>query len=70
MFELKIQKIGTAQGIALPDEVVERLRLNEGDTLFLVEKSDGTYLLTSDEVVATAQDIMRRYSNTLRVLAK
>ncbi len=75
MIELKIRKFGNSLGVVLPKEVVQRLNSGEGEKLFLTESSDGAYRLTPfdpgfEKKMATAEDIMRRYRNTLRELSK
>lgn len=73
MVELKIQKIGDSLGVILPDEVLNRLNLGEGETVLLGPA--GRVSLTEAEsnhekVMAIAVDLMRRYDGTLRDLAK
>jgi len=73
--ELKVRKFGNSLGVVLPKEVVHRLRAGEGQKLFLVEASDGGYLMTPydpsfEKKMAKAEDIIGRYRNALHVLAK
>jgi putative addiction module antidote len=75
MMELKVRKFGNSLGVVLPKEVIHRLRTGEGERLFLVESTDGAYELTPydpdfAEKMDKAEDIMNRYRNTLRALAK
>lgn len=75
MVELKVRKFGNSLGVVLPKEVINRLRTGDGEPLFLMEAPDGGYRLTPhdpafEEKMAKAEDIMSRYRNTLRVLAK
>ncbi|MCC2664216.1 MAG: addiction module antidote, partial [Geminicoccaceae bacterium] len=58
----------------LPKEVLGRLRLAEGDRLFLTETPDGGYCLTPydpefERQIEIAEEGMARYRNTLRALA-
>ena len=46
MVELKVRKFGNSLGVVLPKEVIDRLRTGEGEPLFLIEASEGGYLLT------------------------
>ena len=51
------------------------LNLSKGDTLYAVEAQDGSFRLTPfdpefEARLKKADDIMRRYRNTLRVLAQ
>ena len=74
MVELKIRKFGNSMGIVLPKEVLQRLNSSEGERLFLTEAADGYRLTPYDPAfekkMSQAEDIMRRYRNTLRALSK
>jgi putative addiction module antidote len=75
MLRLKVRKIGRSLGVVLPKEAVSRLKLEEGDRLFLIEGPDGAYQLTGhdpafEKKMAKAEGIVRRYRNTLHALAK
>ena len=75
MVEVKIRKFGNSLGVILPKEVLSRLNSGDGEKLFLVEAPGGDYRLTPldpgfEEKMAKAEDIMGRYRNTLRKLAK
>ena len=75
MVEIKIRKFGNSLGVILPKEVLARLKSSEGERLFLVEDASGAYRLTAydpnfESKMAAAEDIMSRYRNTLRELAK
>ena len=75
MVELKVRKFGNSLGVVLPKEVINRLQTKDGQPLFLIETPDGSYNLTPydpgfEEKMARASDIMSRYRNTLRALAK
>lgn len=75
MIKLKVRKFGNSLGIVLPKEVVNRLHTKDGEPLFLIEAPNGGYQMTSSdpttkEKLAKAEDIISRYDNTLRVLAK
>ena len=59
----------------IPKEMLARMNLAKGDVLYAVEAPDGGYRLTPyDPAFARkmekADDIMRRYRNTLHVLAQ
>lgn len=75
MTALKLTTIGTSTGVIIPKEMLARMNVGKGDSLYLVEAPDGGYRLTPyDPVFARkmekADEIMRRYRNTLNVLAK
>ncbi len=73
--ELKLRKIGNSVGVVLPKEALAFLKVGEGDTVSVMSAADGTLRVspTKPDVarqMEVAQDIMRRYRNTLRELAK
>ena len=75
MLELKVRKFGNSLGVILPKEVIQRLGAAEGERVLLIETPEGTFRLTPpnpefEKKMSKAQDIMDRYRNTLRVLAK
>ena len=74
MLKVKVTTIGNSMGILLPKEALIKMKANKGDTLYLVETPDG-YTLTPyqqdfEDQLEAAQDIMKRYKNTLKALAK
>ena len=75
MLELKVRKFGKSLGVHLPTEVIDRLHIRDGESLFLIETPDGGYQLTPhdpafEKKIAKADDIIGRYRNTLHDLAK
>ena len=75
VLELKLRKVGNSVGGGLPKEALAHLNVREGDTLCVTDSSDGSLRLTptKPEVIAqleVAKDVLRRYRNTLRELAK
>ena len=74
-FILQVRKIGNSTGVILPKELLQRLRLKEGDTLHVVEQSErGLKLSPYDPKHAKAMEIARRafrdYADTFKALAK
>jgi putative addiction module antidote len=75
MVELKVRKFGNSLGVVLPKEVINRLRTDDGERLFLVEAAEGGYRLTPydpafEQKMKKAEEIMGRYRNTLQALSK
>jgi putative addiction module antidote len=75
MVELKVRKIGNSLGVVLPKEVLARLNTSDGAALYLTEAPDGSYHLVPHDPMFkakmdAAEDIMKRYHNTLHVLAQ
>lgn len=62
-------------GVILPKELIARLNLDEGGTLYVSETPDGGLRLTAAdprfaEQMQAAESIIQRYRNTLKELAK
>lgn len=73
--ELKLRKVGNSLGVVLPKEALARLKVDEGQALYLTEAPDGSYRVTAEDEafgrqMKVAEDIARRYRNALRELAK
>lgn len=72
--QLRVTKIGNSAGVILPKELLARLRVGPGDTVFVSESPDGIRLTASNPDFATkmavAEAIMREDRDILRVLAK
>jgi putative addiction module antidote len=72
--KLKITTVGNSAGIVLPKEILERLRVDKGDTLFVTETPDGIELRPYDEEfaedMAVAERVMRENRDLLRKLAE
>ena len=74
MTKLKLTAIGNSAGVVLPKEVLARLKLDKGDSVYLTESPDG-YRLTPynpefEQQMDTARKIMKRRRAALRELAK
>ena len=72
---LQIKKIGNSVGLILPKELLARLKLKEGDNLYVVEQTErGMKLSPYDPKHAKAMEIARRsfrkYADTYKALAK
>ena len=74
MTALKLSRIGNSVGMVLPKELLSRLRLREGDTVYLTESPDGYRLTPYDAEfeaqMKVAEDVMRENRDVLRQLAK
>lgn len=71
---LTLTKIGNSEGVILPKEIRDRLRIKPGDKLYITETPDGFAVRSFDPEFAhamdLAEDIMRRNRNALRKLAE
>ena len=75
MSALKLTQIGNSVGVILPKEVLAKLNVERGDTVYLTEVATGGFHLTPyDEVFSQQMDaarrIMKKRRNVLRELAK
>ena len=71
--KLKITTVGNSAGVVLPKELLARLRLDKGDTLYVTELPDGSKLMPYDpefeRQMEVAERIMREDRDLLRKLA-
>jgi putative addiction module antidote len=74
MVKLKIRAIGKSHGVILPKEILDRLKVSNGDELFAVELGGALrlspYNPDFEKVMEAARNGVKRYRNTLRALAK
>lgn len=74
MTALKLIGVGNSVGVILPKELLIKLRVQKGDTLFAVETSEGLRLSVVDPEyeaqMAVARRIMKERRAVLRELAK
>jgi putative addiction module antidote len=74
MFTLKLTQIGNSVGVILPREMLARLKLEKGGTVFVTE-TPGGFALTPydpaiDEQLKAVREFMQEYRDTLHQLAK
>jgi putative addiction module antidote len=71
---VKITTIGNSVGIVLPKEVLAKLKVEKGDSLYLVDTPDGIQLTPFDQNFAdemeAARRVMRKHRDVLRKLAE
>jgi putative addiction module antidote len=74
MHTLKLTQIGNSLGVILPRELLNRLGIAKGDTIYAVDQPDGVRLTSADPEFATQMDVARRVMKerraVLRELAK
>ena len=72
--QTKLRKIGNGYGVLLPKQLIETLRLSEGDVLTLTETDSGIELSPFDadfsEQVEAFRRTESRHRNSYRELAK
>ena len=74
MFALKLTQIGNSVGVVLPKELLAKLHVEKGDTVYATESPDGVRLTPFDPEVArqveAGREFMREYRDTFHELAK
>jgi putative addiction module antidote len=75
MTALKLTQIGNSVGVILPKELLARLKVEKGDSLFVSEATDGGVTLTPydpslAEEVQRGREFMREFRDTFHELAK
>lgn len=72
--QLKVTQVGNSLGVILPKELIAKLKVDKGDVLFVTDLPGGVMLTAYDEKVErqlrVGRDLMARYRETLRELAK
>ncbi len=71
---LKVTTVGNSVGIVLPKELLERLRVQKGDSLYVIETKQGIELTPYNPEFAAqmeaAERVMREDRDALRKLAE
>jgi putative addiction module antidote len=74
MTTLKLTQIGNSVGVILPKEVLARLKLEKGDTVFVTEAANGVMLTPYSaefaQQMTAARRIMKKRRSVLHELAK
>ena len=74
MAVLKLASVGDSTGVVIPKEMLDRLKVNQGDELFAIEVPGGYFLTTHDseveEELRLGREFMNKYRETFQALAK
>jgi putative addiction module antidote len=74
MTALKLTQIGNSVGVILPKEILARLKLEKGDTVFVTDAAGGVllspYSSEFEQQMGEARRIMKQRRDVLRELAK
>ncbi|NNE57106.1 MAG: AbrB/MazE/SpoVT family DNA-binding domain-containing protein [Hellea sp.] len=74
MSELKLRKIGNSVGVILSKEILAKLRVDNGDMLYVAETANGIELSPFNpefsQQMGAAEDIMRSNRDVLKKLAE
>lgn len=73
--KIEVKKIGNSTGVILPKELLARLGLKQGDTLFVTEVAGGGLQLVPydpdfEKTMEIVDEIIDEYRDTLAALAK
>jgi len=71
---LKITTVGNSIGVILPKDILARLRVSKGDTVYVNETPNGVELTAYDEAFARQMEVgervMRKHRDVLKRLAE
>ncbi len=74
MYTLKLTQIGNSVGVILPKDVLAKLKLEKGQSIFITETPEGYAITPYDPAVEkqlqAGRDFMREYRDTFHQLAK
>lgn len=74
MHALKLTQIGNSVGVILPREMLAKLGMAKGDTIYAIDQPDGVRLTIADPDFAAQMDVARQVMKqrraVLRELAK
>ena len=74
MFTLKLTQIGNSVGVVLPKDLLAKLNLDKGDSLFVTESPDGLRMTAHapefELQMRIGRELMKERRNVLRELAK
>jgi putative addiction module antidote len=74
MVKLKVTTVGSSTGVVLPKEVLSKLKIEKGDTLFLTEAPEGYRITPYDPDFERQMNLVYRViherRNVLKELAK
>ncbi|MBL8318597.1 MAG: AbrB/MazE/SpoVT family DNA-binding domain-containing protein [Burkholderiaceae bacterium] len=74
MTALKLTQIGNSVGLVLPKEVLARLKLGKGDTVYVTDAVNGVTLTPYDptlgEQLERGREFMQEFRDTFHQLAK
>jgi putative addiction module antidote len=73
MITLKVTTVGNSAGVIFPKELMEKLCIGKGDTLYVLETPNGLELTPYDpefvQQMEVAEEVMREDRSVLRKLA-
>lgn len=74
MISLALIKIGTSTGTILPEEMLSRLKVEKGESLFAIETERGYMITPYDPTIESqlkaGREFMNEYRDTFQAIAK
>lgn len=70
MTTIKVTTVGNSLGVVLPRGILERLRVDKGDLLYLVETPTGIELTPYEPVFAAQMEALERTARSERDLLR
>lgn len=71
---LKLTAVGTSTGVVMPKEMLNRMKVERGDTLYVSETPEGYLVTPYDPAIASqveaGREFMKTYRDTFKELAK
>jgi len=72
VLKVKVTAVGNSMGILLPKEVLNKMKVGKGDTLYLVENAEGftitPYEQDFESQMEAAEKVLKKYRNAFREL--
>src|SRR5690348_1329758 len=72
--KLKLTSVGTSTGVVIPKEMLNRMKVERGDTLHVSETPEGYLITPYDPAIASqveaGREFMKTYRDTFKELAK
>lgn len=74
MTKLKVTTVGSSAGVVLPKELLQKLRVQKGDLLYVTETPNGVELTPYDpefaEQMEAAEQVIRKRRDVMKKLAE
>jgi putative addiction module antidote len=70
LVKLKVTTVGNSTGVVLPKEVLARLNIEKGDTIFLTDAPDGYRITPYNPDFERQMSLVRRVMNERRHVLK
>lgn len=68
MTALKLTQIGNSVGVILPKDLLAKLGVGKGDTIYAIDQPDGVRLTTADPDFASQLEVARQITKKRRAV--